>query len=136
MTLGKLTRCLQGTAMTAVLLLAVAGCSQEDPMGKVKGKVTFNDKPFTDEASVIFFNSQTGQATSANVDSAGAFQLEPIPLGSYKVFLAPVIEEGYVDPKPMKRNNSIPQKYWSEGTTDITYEVVDGEQDMTVELKK
>lgn len=137
MSFGYFEPCMKCTAMlAAVLFLSLAGCSQEDPMGTVKGKVQLNGKPYAEDVSVIFMNMQTGQAASANIDSSGNFELEPLPLGTYNVFLAPMIEEGYVDPKPLKNDRSVPQKYWSEATTDISYDVTDGINEMTVDLKK
>lgn len=122
--------------MAALLLLPFAGCSKTEPMGMVKGMVQLEGKPIS-EMSVVFQNSSTGQVGSANLASDGAYEMpKPLPLGSYKVFLAPPVEEGYVDPHPIKIDKSIPKKYLSASKSDITYDVKEGEQDYTVELKK
>lgn len=130
------TRSTQGTALSMVLLIVFClGCSQEDPKGTVKGKVEYNGKPYT-EAAVCFVDLTSGMAASDNIEDDGTFQLEPLPLGTYKVYLAPKIGDPLAEAKPVKIDNSIPSKYWNESATDISHEVTAGINEMTVELKK
>ncbi len=136
MSFGKLSRCGQRTAMMMALLLPLlVGCSQEEAKGTVKGTVQYNGKPYT-AAAVCFLDLQSGMAASANIEDDGTFQLEPLPLGNYKVYLAPKIGDPLAEAKPVQIDNSIPSKYWNESTTDISHEVTAGINEVTIDLKK
>ncbi|ASV75562.1 hypothetical protein THTE_2960 [Thermogutta terrifontis] len=121
-----------------VLASVVSGCSgrKSKPKGTVQGKVIFNGQPYT-EASVVFLNQATGQGGSANIESDGSFRLpEPIEVGTYIVYLAPKMEnDPTAEPKPVSIDKSIPEKYWSESTSDIRVEVQKGSNEFTIELK-
>lgn len=136
MTFGKFSRCVSRTAMMIALMLPLlVGCSQEEQMGTVKGKVEYNGKPYT-AAAVCFLDLTSGMASSGNIEDDGTFELEPLPLGNYKVYLAPKIGDPLAEAKPVQIDNSIPSKYWNESTTDISHEVTAGVNEVTIELKK
>lgn len=125
-----------GAAVIIAILLPLAvGCSQEEAKGTVKGKVEYKGKPYT-AAAVCFLDLQSGMAASANIEEDGTFQLEPLPLGNYKVYLAPKIGDPLAEAKPVQIDNSVPGKYWSETTTDISHEVTAGINEMTMTLEK
>ncbi len=124
----------------SVLILSI-GCGKPTvPTGTVQGKVTMNDEPYAGDASVNFMSSETGQASSGNVQSDGTFQLKtPLPVGSYVVFLGPRgsdSPDGTMQPEDEKFDSTLPAKYRSESTTDIKFDVVEGKNDFTVALKK
>lgn len=113
------------------------GCSPSIPEGTVSGAVTLNGKPYSDSA-VMLIDLDSGQAAGADIQSDGSFTIaEPIPLGTYKVYLAPksLSDEEAAEAKPIKIDTSVPDKYWSEHSTDITVKVEEGENTATVELK-
>ncbi len=127
-------------------LLPLAGCnSTAVPTGTVAGKVTLGDEPYTG-AAVVFFNTETGQGGTANIQSDGTFKIgEPIPTGKYVVYLALEISE----PEPtnpggsevegsvsMTPDEDVPAKYWNEADSDIIHEITEGSNNVTVELKK
>ncbi len=124
--------------LAGLLCLGIAGCSGDAvPTGTVAGKVLLNDAPYTN-ASVVLLSLETGQGGTAVIQPDGTFRIEePLPVGSYKAFLAPkpiVAKEG--DEQPVKIDQSVPDKYWNEAMTDISIEIVEGENDVTVPLHK
>jgi len=124
--------------------LLVAGCSKNTPTGRVKGKVLLDGKPYSG-AAVVFLNAETGQGGTANIQPDGSFTLaEPIPVGTYIVYLAPEIadadvqgsaQEGIEGPVAMTADESVPAKYWNEADSDIRIDIKAGDNDVTVELK-
>ncbi|GAB4136499.1 hypothetical protein JCM17478_10400 [Thermopirellula anaerolimosa] len=103
----------------------------------MSGTVTLDGKPYAD-ASVIFFSPDTGQGGSANINPDGTFQLpKPIEVGQYIVYLAPRLEEDpAAEPKPVSIDSTVPEKYWSESTSDIRCEIKAGANQVPVELKR
>jgi hypothetical protein len=129
------------TALWIVLLtlvMVVPGCTgrKTKPKGSVEGKVIFNGQPYT-EAAVVFLNQETGQGGSANIQPDGSFRLpEKVEIGNYIVYLAPKLEENpAAEPKPVSIDRTVPEKYWSESTSDIRVEVKTGSNQFTIELK-
>jgi len=143
--LGKADSSVTWLALACLLLLA--GCSESVPTGKVKGKVLFDGEPYSG-AAVVFMNTSSGQGGTANIQPDGSFTIaEPIPVGKYVVYLAPEIpeadgtesgEEGAEGPAPvyMHADESVPAKYWNEADSDITCDITEGSNDVTVELNK
>lgn len=136
---SNLQRLFRGAVLLAVVaLLVLPGCGKKAaPTGTVKGTVTLDGKPY-DNAAVMFMSLQTGQAGTADIESGGSFTLkEPLPVGSYKVFLAPKASTANLEEAaPVKIDTNVPDKYWNEAMTDITADVKEGENTVTVELKK
>ncbi len=113
-----------------------SGCAKPKPMGTVKGTVTLDDKPYAD-AAVVFLSLTSGQASSAGIRAGGAFQLpSPLPTDTYTVYLAPKVGAPTDEPKPVSIDASVPDKYWSEASSDIKIDVREGENDVRVQLKK
>ncbi|WDQ15061.1 carboxypeptidase regulatory-like domain-containing protein [Rhodopirellula sp. P2] len=121
----------------AFLTTISIGCSDSPPEGTVEGIVTLNGKPY-DDAAVMFLDATTGQAAGTDIQDGGQFALkEPVPTGTYSVYLAPrtvPMEEG--SPEAVKIDESVPEKYWNEASTDIQAIVNEGENSVTIELKK
>jgi hypothetical protein len=121
----------------SLLTVAFAGCSESTPVGTVQGKVMLNDAPYAD-AMVVFLCLETGQAGSADIQSDGTFRIEnPLPVGTYTVYLAPkATEDTGEKPIPVALDRTVPAKYWNEASSDISIEVVEGEnEDVTIPLK-
>ncbi|MCA9083095.1 MAG: carboxypeptidase regulatory-like domain-containing protein [Planctomycetaceae bacterium] len=127
------------TAFVCGLLISVCGCSEPaKPTGTVKGTVTLDGKPYAD-AAVVFLDLNTGQAASVNISDGGAYAIDtPLWVGKYQVYLAPtLVDDGSVtEAAPVSIDQSVPDKYWSESSTDIVCELKEGENTFTVELKK
>jgi len=116
--------------------LAFSSCKPSTPMGTVKGTVTLDDKPYAD-AAVVFLSPTSGQASSADLQAGGMFQLPaPLPTDTYIVFLSPKVGNPTDEPKPVSIDASVPDKYWNEASSDIKIEVKEGENNVQVQLKK
>lgn len=131
-------RSLSGLFAAAVLCLAAVtliGCSSEKPTGTVQGTVTLDGAPYAD-AAVVFLSLATGQGASADIQSGGSFQLsDPLPLGTYTVYLAPKAVAESDQPAPVTIDQTVPEKYWNEAASDIKVDVQQGPNTVTVELK-
>ena len=80
---------------------------------------------------------ETGKAGTNNINADGTFNLkDPLPVGAYKVYLAPKVDAASDQPKPVTMDKNVPDKYWNEASTDISVQVVAGENDVTVPLTR
>jgi hypothetical protein len=122
-------------ALLCLVPVALIGCSSEKPLGKVQGSVTLDGAPYAD-AAVVFLSMDTGQGASGDIQSGGSFQLsEPLPLGSYTVYLAPKTVAESDQPTPVTIDQKVPEKYWNEAASDIKIEIQEGANTVNVELK-
>jgi ABC-type Na+ efflux pump permease subunit len=124
--------------LPAVLaVFSITGCNSQPPSGEVSGKVVFDGQPY-DAAAVMLIDLTTGHAIGTDIQPGGQFAFEkPVPVGTYSVYLAPKAEpmtDG--QPQAVKIDESVPQKYWNESTTDIKKEVTEGVNTFTIELSK
>ena len=125
--------------LACLVSVLFVGCGQTISTGTVQGKVTLDDAPYAD-AAVVFMSRDSGQAASADLQADGTFTIEtPLPVGSYVVFLAPksaVSETAGDQPVEESIDESVPEKYWNEATSDVSFEVVEGPNDFMVQLNK
>jgi hypothetical protein len=125
----------------SLLVFLFLGCSSGEPpkpTGTVSGTVSLNGKPYNN-AAVVFFSLQSGQAASANIGEDGSYRiLNPLWVGTYQVYLAPTLEDNLetAEAKPVYMDETIPEKYYNETTTDIICSLSEGENTFAVELKK
>jgi len=120
----------------SLLCVMFLGCVKSNPAGTVEGKVILNDAPYAG-AALVFLCLETGQAGSADIQSDGTFRIEnPLPVGTYTVYLAPkTAEDTGEKPKPVAFDRTVPRKYWSEASSDISVEVFEGKNDdVTIRL--
>ncbi len=136
--MNKYFVCLSALLLGLLGLLA-GGCGDSTgPTGTVQGKVLLGETPYTD-ASVVLLDPQTGQAGSADIQPDGSFTIStPLPTGTYTAFLAPESagETPNGQPQPVTIDESVPEKYWNESTSDIQVEVNEGMNNVTIQLKK
>lgn len=130
--------CFVGLSLAA---LVVTGCGEApDPTGTVSGTVTLNGQPFDGEVMVMLLDTSTGQGSSGEVGPGGAYTLpDPLPLGTYKVYITPTPPPEPTDgspPPPLKMDPRIPDKYLNEISSDISANVLEGENTVPVDLKK
>ncbi|WP_148080512.1 peptidase associated/transthyretin-like domain-containing protein [Roseimaritima ulvae] len=125
-------------AFTILLPLAMlTGCSPSIPEATLSGNVTLNGKPYSDSA-VMLIDLNSGQAGGTDIQPDGSFAIaDPLPLGTYNVYLAPkaLSEAEAASAAPITIDTSVPDKYWSEHSTDITVTIEEGENTATIELK-
>lgn len=123
--------------MLAVTSLTLTGCGgrRSKPKGTVEGKVTFQGQPYSN-ASIVFLSPDTGQGDSVNIQPDGSFRLSrPIEVGTYVVYLAPRADDDpMAEPKPVSIDKTVPDKYWSEATSDIRVEVKTGNNQFDIQL--
>ena len=79
----------------------------------------------------------TVQSGTFIINADGTFNLkDPLPVGAYKVYLAPKVDTASDQPKPVTMDKNVPDKYWNEASTDISVQVVAGVNDVTVPLTR
>ena len=122
--------------LMATVFCTCIGCGgSSEPVGTVTGKVLLNDEPYSD-ASVVFMCLETGQTGLGEVQSDGTFTLAAsLPVGTYKVYLEPAGSDMESEqPTPMAMGGEVPAKYWNEASTDISIDIKEGENEVTVPL--
>ncbi len=127
----------QGVLLLSGLAIAVSlGCGSSKPTGTVKGTVTLNGAPYAD-AGLVFLSMETGQGGAVDIQAGGTFELaEPLPTGTYTVYLSPKAAEAGDQPKPVSIDRAVPDKYWNEASSDLKIEVKEGENTIPLDLKK
>ena len=134
---SRKNRLLSSTVVVlSVLSVVFVGCGKSDPTGTVHGNVTLNGEPYSD-AAVAFTSLDTGRGGIAQIQDDGSFRIEtPLLVGTYKVYLEPkALEvEETAQPQPIRMSDEIPAKYWDESSSDISIEVVEGDNEVTVPL--
>ncbi len=136
--------------MTILFMLtaAIAGCGGGAPSGPklfpVNGKLTKGGAPLGGIVISLFptdANSKAPALTGVTQDD-GSFSIRTnagnagAPVGSYKVVLAaPPPEIDYATQQgPPKKSTVIPEKYTTAMSTDKTFEVKSGSNDLNIEI--
>lgn len=125
-------RALPAVTITAMLVLLASstGCGQSGPpSGMVEGTVTLEGSSLAG-AYVNFFNSESGAGGGAPIGADGKFAFEaPLRVGQYAVTIVPPsappplpVEDAAPEVKPP----TIPKKYQSETTSELTADVKEG----------
>ncbi len=133
-----------GQWSVAFLLLAacLAGCAPGEPVGRVFGKVTFQDRPVT-EGLVLFRNQAKAVHMTAAIGPDGAYEVawrgaKGLPLGTYEVMVSPPLEDApmgpALEPPKLKPFPNIPQKYRSFTTSGLKVDVKEGENPFDVNM--
>lgn len=139
-----------GALVTGLLILAGCGGGgggqYSGPWGQVSGKVNLGTSPCTESATVTFLSTEGGYTASGELKD-GEFRLKynggnNIPVGSYNVGISPrlPVEPTNQDPasffnadgstKVVERVASkIPTKYQAPGSSGITIQVAEGNND-------
>jgi hypothetical protein len=133
---------------------ATVGCGKGGPAGphgKVRGKVTYQNKPITAGSVVSFISESGGTGASGSVKEDGSYELlslngNLIPAGKYKVLINPpppppmTPEEAMKasmnkdKPKPAE-DPTIPKQYRTSLSTPERQEVKEGDNEINIELK-
>jgi hypothetical protein len=132
--------------VVAVGLAALAGCGEPTivgtnlPLQPVKGKITLNGQPLTHGLLKLVLTTnhdKFGEAEAvAEVKPDGTF--EPRQAND-KPGLVPGTWKAYVSPTFVKDGKTVrmgvPAKYTKEGTSDLTFEVREGENTPALAIK-
>jgi len=125
--------------LVAVAALAIAGCGESGPAGKVEGTVTLDGTPLTD-GSISFVPADGKAASAGGVIKDGKYSVEVHPgpkkitVNATKVVGQKVEYEG--DPNSPKTDiieEIIPARYNSK--TELTFEVKEGQNEHNVALE-
>lgn len=120
----------------SVLLTGLLGCGPSGlPTGSVSGNVTQAGEPLTD-GTVTLYNGDTGVGASAELDDAGAFQLETVRTGEYQVAIQP---PGAPSPEELEagvkeKPSSIPDQYRDPQASGLSISVSQGENTADFEI--
>lgn len=144
------------TYLAASLVLASAlsapGCSGEydhGPTGTISGTLTYKGKPLREGTQVAFMQPEKGFIAFGPTDAQGNFKISSwregnMPIGTYKVMVQPPggVTEG-AEPTAEEllagggkvQKAEFPAKYRQISTSDLSFDVKEGENSFQVELK-
>lgn len=144
-------------AMLAALTAGCGGAPAEPkrPMGTLKGKLTIGGVPLPAKTGIAFQHAETGKLFLAITEADGSFEVEKpvrdMPAGMYGVSVSPVYnrdetgqdaaEEALGDrpsAAPAKTNSNIevPKKYLNSHESGLDFELQEGPNDRTINLKR
>ncbi|QDV71351.1 hypothetical protein Poly24_50860 [Rosistilla carotiformis] len=129
------------------LTVSLVGCGGEGPSGTVAGTVTMEGKPV---AAQISFKGDNA-AASGTSDASGNFQMmsgpnATVPIGKYRVSVTDVsssVSSEGADYEAMMTSgqpaaapkSTIPAKYQAFGTSELEFEVTEGENTFNIALE-
>ena len=119
-------------------LVLLSGCGgPSETTGTVSGTVTLDGKPVA--TGEIGFISAEGFSAIAEIGSDGSFTVEEnMPVGKYIVTVNPpalMEAPGEEGDTATLAESAVPDGYSDEGTSDVTQEIVEGPNSVTIELK-
>lgn len=127
----------------AVLAMVAPGCQEQEQLGRVYGRVTFQGEPIT-EGILVFSNAQQGIHMTADLAPDGTYELQNaggfgLPLGTYQVAVNPPIPEppvmGAPSPPPKPKSfTDIPPKFRELDTSGLSITVVEGENRFDIDM--
>jgi hypothetical protein len=124
------------------LCLCPSGCGFFENSGSVSGTVRYKGQPLS-EGSVSFINDK-GQVVTSPIDQSGRYALAHVPVGSVKVTVQAVSDEGPPMsfagvPKPVPRKTQgpkVPLRYSVPATSGLQYSVTKGKQSFDLDLNE
>jgi hypothetical protein len=127
----------------ASLIASIGGCNESEPLGRIRGRVTFQGAPVT-EGLIVFNNAQKGVFMTAVLNNDGSYVVTSgtgpgLPLGEYRVMVTPPVDEAILgpnfEPPPPKPFPNIPQRYRDVNTSGLALKVAEGENVFDVDMK-
>ena len=125
------------TLLCGSVILA-AGCSSKPQTGTVTGTVKYDGKPYSN-AGVMFLSLETGNGSGGDIQPDGSYsQADPIVVGTYTVYLAPKAPDLKPGEQPPAAymDKTVPEKYWSEASSDIKIDVKEGPNVVPLDIKR
>jgi hypothetical protein len=124
-------------------MISAHGCERPEPLGRIRGKVTFQDAPVT-EGLIVFSNAKKGVFMTAALNKDGTYVVtsaagKGLPLGHYQVMITPPIDEPKLgpnfEPPPIKPFPNIPARYRDVKTSDLALDVKEGDNVLDANMK-
>ncbi|MEQ8854805.1 hypothetical protein [Gimesia sp.] len=123
----------------SVLLLSGCGGTDTPPAGEVTGKVTLEGEALQ-EGVVSFYSAKLGSGGSAEITTEGTYTLsEPLQTGQYAVTVLPPPEPPPQDlvPQDVKVDDAkFPARYRDPQKSNLTLEIVEGDNIFDIDMKK
>jgi hypothetical protein len=128
--------------LLAALSVVVFGCKPAEKLGRIGGKVTFQEQPVS-EGMVVFSCVDKGVNMTGPLKADGTYEIimakgAGLPLGTYKVCVSPpltFVPIGEAAPQKAKNYPNIPKKYRNLETSGLTVTVKDGENRFDISMK-
>jgi len=131
-------------ACLAACVLPGLGCGRAPSDGTVAGTVQVEGNPIPAHTRVVLMSMKTGAAAAADVRADGTFATKKrLAPGTYVAFLVPGrFNEEAPDSTPVRNRtgapaaDSVPAKYWDEGTTPWRVDVVPGPNHVVLSVER
>ena len=128
-------------ALLVISLFAATGCKQEEKLGRIGGKVSFQGQPVS-EGIVLFSCVAKGVNMTAPLKEDGSYEVimakgAGLPLGEYKVSVSPpqpFYQIGQKAPQQPKQYPNIPAKYRNFQTSGLSVNIIDGDNPFNIEM--
>ena len=119
------------------ILLTLSGCSDKPKLAQVTGNVTYKGQPVK-QGSITFVPAEgrpaTGKIVDGKITEITCYELnDGVPLGSHKVLIQAGQQSD--DMYAPTAKSPIPERYASLEKSDLTAEIVAGENTVDFELK-
>lgn len=123
-------------SLAALGLVVFLGCSASDERPSISGKVTYNGAPVANQNLNLVLDAGSGDSFSQSValGEDGKFAAELPQAGTFKV----TIQESYAAMEgnaAKSKKGTVPAKYRSAKTTDISWAIKSGANSKDIELK-
>ncbi len=129
--------------LVVCLCIVLSGCGQNQPLGKVFGKVTSQGQPLI-EGQVLFNDAGRGIYMTADIQPDGTYvivgaQGSGLPPGNYLAAVTPPppdIPIGSNKPKPRKSSYpEIPEKYHALASSGLKVVVQAGDNEFNIDMR-
>lgn len=129
-------------SLALLLMLLLTGCGGE-PMGRVSGKVTFEDQPLT-RGRVMFADKARGVYMTALIQEDGTYRVEMaqgvgLPLGEYQVAVSPPPSDHPIgpilNPPKVEAEPLFPLSHRAFETSPLKLKVEPGQNTFNIDLK-
>ena len=131
------------------ILVFLLGCGSSEPVGSVTGTLLLEGKPLPAGHGVVFMEPQSGALSYSLTDAQGNFCLkDKLPIGQYEVSVRPIdaevaMEEVSADaridnPRLAQKGAFVfdfPKHYSEPTTSSLKFEIKEGENDFTIDMK-